>query len=67
VIVHVVFMVDGVGVRQVFPDNFSFRLIILIASVFHTHLSTGAGTVRPLEAARPRALRHPTPRNEMGK
>jgi hypothetical protein len=66
-IVHVVFVVDRVALGQVFPDKFSFFLLILIASVLHNHLSTGSGTIGPIEVAVPRTLPHPTPRNKRGK
>jgi hypothetical protein len=48
------FVVDKVALGQVFSENFSFLPPVIIGSLLHTHLRTGAGVLGPLKAMVPR-------------
>jgi hypothetical protein len=55
-LVHVVFMVDKVGLGQVFSEYFGFPCQFSFHEMLHTHLSSGAGTIAQLVANLPNGL-----------
>jgi hypothetical protein len=61
------FVVDKVALGKVSSENFSFLLVILIASVLYTQLSVGSGTIGPLEAAVARDSASPQSSPKKGK
>jgi hypothetical protein len=61
---HVEFVVDEVTLGQVFSEYFNFPCQFSFHRLLHTHLSSGAGTVGPVEADVPSILSLNPPQNK---